>query len=228
MTHSEPRFSHLVVIGASAGGIESLSVLVSTLPREFAAPIVIAQHLSPNRISALGDILARRGLLPVRTIQNPEALEPGIIYVVPPGRDVAITDHEVRLSDDAHGPQPSIDLLFTSASKIFQKNLIAVVLSGTGSDGAAGARDVKNAGGTIVIQSPDTAAYPGMPLSLARSDVDIVADRERIGGILTELVAGTLTIPPVTAHSQLRSFLNELRDESGIDFTSYKQATIER
>ncbi len=228
MKNPAPRFSHLVVIGASAGGIESLSVLVSMLPSTFAAPIVIAQHLSPTRDSALGDILARRGPLPVRTIQDPDPLEPGVIYVVPPNSNVVITDHEVRLNDDVHGAQPSIDLLFTSASEIFQENLIAVVLSGTGSDGAMGARAVKNAGGTVVIQNPDTAAYPGMPLSLARSNVNIVANRERIADILTELVAGTLTIPPATEHSQVRSFLNELRDESGIDFTSYKEATIER
>lgn len=228
METSERQFSHLVVVGASAGGIESLSVLVSTLPPTFSAPIVIAQHLSPNRISALADILARRGPLPVHTIQGRQALEPGVIYVVPPNRNVMITDHEVELSDDVHGPQPSIDLLFTSASEIFQENLIAVVLSGTGSDGAAGARQVKYAGGTVIIQNPETAAYPGMPLSLAASVVDIVANREHIGELLTELVEGTFVVPPITENSQLRAFLDELRDQSGIDFTSYKQATIER
>ncbi|MGI8483326.1 MAG: CheR family methyltransferase, partial [Thermomicrobiales bacterium] len=136
--------------------------------------------------------------------------------------------HEVLLSDDGHGPQPSIDLLFTSASEVFEENLIAVVLSGNGSDGAAGARQVKNAGGTVVIENPDTAAYPGMPRSLARFDVDIIADRVHIGPILAELVSGTMIIPASIEHSDIHSFLAELRDESGVDFTSYKQSTIER
>ena len=164
-----------MVIGSSAGGIESLSVLVSNLPEEFPAPIVIGQHLAPNRLSALGDILARRSRLPVRTIEEVQPLEPGVIYVVPPHRNVRVTDHELSLTREGDGPQPSIDLLFRSASQVFGENVVAVVMSGTGSDGAEGAREVKSAGGTVIIEDPDTAAFPGMPLSLARSAVDIVA-----------------------------------------------------
>ena len=228
MEQTERDFTHLVVIGASAGGIESLSVLVSTLPRSFPAPIVVAQHLSPSRTSALGEILDRRCPLPVRTIVDRVKLEPGVVYVVPPNRNVRIIDHEVMLVGDGRGVQPSIDLLFRTAAEAYKENLIAVVLSGTGSDGAVGAREVKYAGGTVIIQNPETAAYPGMPLSLSPSVVDVVANRERIGELLNELVTGQFVVPPLTEHTQLRSFLEELRDQSGVDFTSYKQATIER
>src|SRR5215213_3074306 len=89
---SARQFQNLVVVGASAGGIEALSALVGSLPAEFPAPIVIAQHLSPHRSSSLAEILTRRAPLPVRTVTETEPLEPGVIYVVPPNRDVVITD----------------------------------------------------------------------------------------------------------------------------------------
>jgi two-component system CheB/CheR fusion protein len=225
----EKRFSQLIVIGASAGGIEALSATVSKLSPDLPAPIVVAQHISPSRISSLADILARRGSLPVRTVVSQEAMEPGVIYVVPPNRDVMITDHEVRVhADDAPGPRPSIDLLFRSAAEIFRDDLIAVVLSGTGSDGADGARTVKQLGGTVVIQNPETASFPGMPLSLAPSNIDIVANPESIGPLLHDLLTGVFTVPKASEDNQFRSFLDQLRDESGIDFSTYKQATISR
>ncbi len=228
MTETMSDRSHLVVIGASAGGVETLEVLASTLPPAFSAPIVIAQHLSPRRESLLGEILARRSPLPVRTVTDRESLEPGVVYVVPPNRDVVVTEHEIRVLEDGKGPHPSIDLLFTSAAEAFGENLIAVVLSGTGSDGAAGAREVKFAGGTVIIQNPETAAFPGMPLSLAPSIVDIVANQDRIGEMLDMLTSGRFDLPPVTEQNQLQSFLDQIRELSGIDFSTYKQPTIQR
>lgn len=228
MADMQGDISHLVVIGASAGGIESLEVLVGTIPSSFAAPIVIAQHLSPNRESALGEILARRSPLPVRIVSDRDSLEPGVIYVVPPNRDVVVTGTEIRLHEDGQGPHPSIDLLFASAAEAFGENLIAVVLSGTGSDGAAGAREVKFAGGTVIIQNPETAAFPGMPLSLAPSIVDIVANQDRIGELLDVLVTARFDVPPASEQTQLQTFLDHIREFSGIDFSTYKQPTIQR
>lgn len=223
------QFPQLIVVGASAGGIEALSAVVSGLPSTFPAPIVVAQHLSPHRISSLAEILSRRAPLPVRTVTAHEPLEPGVIFVVPPNRDVTITDHEVRVHhEDGAGPRPSVDLLFQSAAAIYGEDLIAVILSGSGSDGAAGAREVKRAGGTVIVQNPETASFPGMPLSLAPSIVDIVANPDTMGGLLHDLVSGTFTVPVTTEDDQLRIFLDQLREESGIDFTSYKQPTIMR
>src|SRR5919204_1355517 len=145
----EQATPQLVVIGASAGGIDALSTLVSTLPKEFPAPIVIAQHLDPTRTSHLGDILARRSTLPVETVTERGALRAGVVFVVPANRHVEITDHEVRLRQDSKaGPKPSVDLLLSSAARVYGERLIAVILTGSGSDGAAGAYNVKNAGGT--------------------------------------------------------------------------------
>jgi two-component system CheB/CheR fusion protein len=221
--------AQLIVVGASAGGIEALSALVSNLPAGFPAPIVIAQHLSPHRLSSLPEILARRSPLPVRTVATREPLEPGVIFVVPPNRDVMITDHEVQVhEEDGVGPRPSVDLLFRSAAHVFGEDLIAVILSGSGSDGAAGAREVKAAGGTVIVQNPESASFPGMPLSLAPSIVDIVANPENIGPMLHDLLTGTYSVPAPADDNQFRTFLEQLRDESGLDFTTYKQPTIKR
>src|SRR5215213_2320836 len=117
MEPAEQPFTQLIVVGSSAGGIEALSALVAALPVDLAAPIVIAQHISPSRSSSLGEILSRRNSLPVRTVTSAEKLQPGVIFVVPPNRDVTIIDHQVRVhEDDGHASKPSVDLLFRSAA----------------------------------------------------------------------------------------------------------------
>ena len=230
MSDEDAGFSQLVVIGSSAGGIEALSRLVATLPKEFGAPIVVAQHLDPRRVSRLGEILARHSTLPVRTVADYERLQPGTVFVVPADRDIEITDHDIRLRSEPtlRHPKPSIDLLLTSAARQFGERLVAVILTGTGSDGATGARAVHNAGGTVVIQDPQTASYPALPLSLAPTTVDVVADLEAIGPLLHDLLTGAYSEVGPEDDRTLRMFLEQLRERSGIDFTSYKTPTILR
>jgi two-component system CheB/CheR fusion protein len=229
MTTADQPGTQLVVIGASAGGVEALSTLVSTLPTSFPAPIVVAQHLDPRRASHLGEILQRRSPLPVRTVQEREPLEAGVIYVVPANRDIELTDHAVSVRiPSSSGPRPSIDLLMRSAAQVFGEGLLAVILTGTGSDGAAGAREVKEAGGTVVIQNPATASYPAMPLSLAPTTVDIIANLENIGPLLRELLISDGRALSPADERPLRALLDELRERSGIDFSSYKMPTIQR
>ncbi|MGH2346619.1 MAG: CheR family methyltransferase, partial [Chloroflexota bacterium] len=221
--------TQLITIGASAGGVESLAILVSTLPTPFPAPIVIAQHLDPNRPSHLQEILARRSNLPVHSVVGIEPLEAGVIFVVPSNRHVTISDHHVGIDPEGAGrPKPSIDLLFDSAASVFGEGMIAVVLSGLGSDGAAGACRVKEAGGTVVIQNPRTAPYPAMPQALAPTIVDVIADVDSMGPLLNDLLIGTYTPNGPRDDRQIRTFLEELRDRSGIDFSQYKMPTIQR
>lgn len=223
---------YLVVVGSSAGGIEALSELVSTIPEGFSTPVVIAQHLDPARKSRLEEILARRSVLPVRTVTKHEVLEPGVVYVVPANRHVNVTDSEIDLRADTQGPpKPSVDLLMKSAAQVFGERLIAVVLSGTGSDGAEGARVVRAAGGTVIIQNPETAEFGGMPGSLAPNTVDIVADLDRIGPILGELLDGSVVREEQAQKDEKESlgrFLEGLKTRYGVDFTSYKSPTILR
>ena len=221
--------SQLVAVGASAGGIDALSTLVATLPEGFPAPIVIAQHLDPRRRSHLPEILQRKSALPVRSVEDREKLEPGIVYLVPANADVVITDHEVSLRAlEGSGPRPSVDRLLRTAAESFGEQLIAVILSGEGSDGAEGARAVKQAGGTVVIQDPQTAAHPSMPASLAPPTVDIIARLESIGPLLYDLLTGTYQPAPHDGEGSLERFLKLLRDQTGIDFASYKRPTITR
>lgn len=227
----EQRLYDLVVIGSSAGGIEALTLLVGALPPDFPAPIVIAQHLDPERPSHLGEILSRRSALPVHTVSGSEAqpLSAGTIFVVPADSDVEITDHTLHLlSSSPRRPKPSVDLLLSSAARAYGEGVIAVILTGSGSDGAAGARDVKAAGGTVVIENPETASYPSMPASLAPTTVDIVANLERIGPLLRDLLTGLYVPSQPQSLESLEALLDYVRTQSGIDFNQYKRPTIMR
>jgi two-component system, chemotaxis family, CheB/CheR fusion protein len=222
-------FAHLVVLGASAGGIEVLSTLVATLPADFPAPLVIAQHLDPFRPSHLGEILARHTVLPIHSVTAREPLSPGTIYLAPPNCHLLITRGGIEPTEEGPGrSKPSIDLALSSAVAVYREKLIAVILSGTGSDGAAGAHLVKKGGGTVVIQDPSTAAFPGMPLALAPTTVDIVAPSERMGPLLSQLLAGVAVPAQSEEQHTLDAFLLDLRAQSGLDFTQYKKPTILR
>jgi two-component system, chemotaxis family, CheB/CheR fusion protein len=225
----QPRISQLVVVGASAGGVEALSTLVATLPPEFPAPLVIAQHLDPGRPSHLAEILARRSTLPVQQVVDHAPLENGVVYVVPANRHVEITDHAISLrTRDGSRSMPSVDLLLTTAAPVFGENLIAVILTGTGSDGAAGARAVKEAGGMVVIQNPHTAQFGAMPAAIAPPLVDVVADLEAIGALLHDLLTGAYTPAAPAENRTLDALLDQLHEASGIDFSQYKMPTIQR
>lgn len=221
----------LVVVGSSAGGVGALSVFVGTLPKDFPAPVVLAQHLDPQRPSNLGAILERRSTLPVVEVrdQEPTALENGKVYVVPANRHVMINDGFVRLEGDHEGrPRPSVDLLLSTAAHSYGEHLYAVILTGSGSDGAAGAVEVKNGGGVVIIQNPETAQYPSMPMSLPPTAVDHVLELEEIGPLLYDLING-INLPAFEkVEDPLRDLLAYVTRQSNIDFRTYKPTTITR
>jgi two-component system CheB/CheR fusion protein len=227
----QQRFYDLVVIGASAGGIEALSLFVATLPESFSVPIVIAQHIDPNVTSHLEQILSRRTKLPVRavTADIPMHLENGVIYVVPANSDVVITDDVVYLAPAmGQHAMPSIDRLFTSAAHAYGERVIAVILTGSGSDGAVGAREVKATGGAVIIENPATASYPSMPAALAPNTVDLVVELERIGPLLVDLISGVQSLTSPVVSDLLPGLLEKVRQHTGIDFAQYKSPTILR
>src|ERR1041384_6902380 len=229
---SESHYEDLVVVGSSAGGVGALSQMTGTLNKSFPAPIVIAQHLDPQRPSHLGTILERRSNLPIVLggEEEPTLLENGKIYVVPSNRHVKINDGHVHLEGD-HGdrPRPSVDLLLSSAAESYGEHLIAVILTGSGSDGAAGAVDVKNSGGVVIIQNPQTAAYPSMPLSLPPTAVDHIVEMEQIGPFLYDILSG-INLPAASekVDDPLRDLLTQVSSQTNIDFRNYKSSTILR
>jgi two-component system CheB/CheR fusion protein len=228
---SDKKSNDLVVVGSSAGGVGALSTLVSTLNKTFPAPVVLAQHLDPQRPSQLGSILGRRSNLPIVIVseQSPTLLESGKIYVVPANKHVKIRDGHVHLEGD-HGdrPKPSVDILLSSAAESYGEHLIAVILTGSGSDGAAGAVDVKNAGGVVIIQNPQTAPYPSMPLSLPPTAVDHVVEMEQIGPLLFDILRGVNLPATEKADDPLRDLLAQVSAQTNIDFRNYKSSTILR
>jgi two-component system, chemotaxis family, protein-glutamate methylesterase/glutaminase len=161
----------IVVVGASAGGVESLRELVAGLPANLPVPVLVVLHVPPLR-SNLPKILQRAGRLPASHAEDGQALEPGHILVAPPDRHLLIEDGHARV---VRGPRenmhrPAIDPLFRSAATSYGPGAIAVVLSGARTDGAAGAAAVSECGGAVLVQDPDEAAYPDMPRSAITSD----------------------------------------------------------
>jgi two-component system, chemotaxis family, CheB/CheR fusion protein len=221
---------HLVVVGSSAGGIEALGTLLGGLPATFPAPVILAQHLDPNHESHLHTILQRKTEMPVVLVTGKEKLQRGSAYVVPANRHIVVSDGHVQVQKDhLDRPRPSIDLLLSSAAKMYAERLVAVILTGSGSDGAAGAIDVKQAGGTVVIQDPRTALYPSMPAALPPTIVDHVTDVERIPSLLQDLVERPPA--PVARESvdvALKKILGIVTKQSDIDFHNYKPKSILR
>lgn len=225
------KTNDLVVVGSSAGGVGALSTLVSTVNKNFPAPIVLAQHLDPQRPSQLGSILERRSNLPIVLVgeHSPTPLEVGKIYVVPSNRHVKIRDGHVVLEGDHDGrPKPSVDLLLSTAAQSYGEHLIAVILTGAGSDGAAGAVDVKNAGGVVIIQNPQTAPYPSMPLSLPPTAVDHIVEMELIAPLLFDILKGVDLPAAEKVEDPLRDLLAQVSAQTNIDFRNYKSSTILR
>src|SRR5579884_482358 len=223
----ESAVRQLVVIGSSAGGIEALAKLLPQLPADFPAPVVVAQHLDPDRTSSLESILSKRSPLRVESVGRDTLLRAGVVYVVPSNQNAAITDHEVSLLPPGSGPKPSIDTLLSSAAGIFRENLVAVVLTGTGSDGAAGAEEVKRFGGTVVIQDPRTAQFPGLPLSLAPTAVDLSVPLDDMGPKILSLLTGPRELLE-KQEDALAEVLRHIEEHSAVDFSKYKRPTIIR
>src|SRR4051812_29638686 len=181
----------IVVMGASAGGVETLAELVGGLPAEFPAAIFVVLHLLPTGHSVLPEILDRAGPLPAGPAQNGEEIDRGHIYVAPPDRHLLLLPGTVRLTSGPreNGHRPALDPLFRSAARAYRERVIAVVLSGSLDDGTAGLRLVKRMGGATVAQDPDDAIYPSMPLSaLANEAADHMAPLAEIPALLCDLM----------------------------------------
>lgn len=231
MNEAEKREDNgcLIVTGSSAGGIDALRALVAGFPSDLPAAVVVAQHLDPARQSHLDQILARHSSLKLQVVEGRQQLANGTIYVIPPNSDVAIIDHAANQYIEARGgAKPSIDRLFSTAAQFYGDRLIAVVLSGMGSDGLAGARSVKEHGGTVIVQEPSSATYPSLPLLIPPNVVDFVTRPEQMGPLIANILRRTDEADASDEQGILRTLLVEMRDRTGIDFLQYKMQTIMR
>jgi two-component system chemotaxis response regulator CheB len=185
----------IIVIGASAGGVQALTELVRGLPENLAASVFVVVHTSPSSPGILPQIIDRSGPLRARHAENGAPIEHGRIYVAPP-------DHHLLLKPDrmvlAKGPRengfrPAADPLFRTAARVFGPRVVGVVLSGGLDDGTEGVALVKEFGGVAVVQDPDEAIFTGMPTSaIANVEIDHVLPAARIGKLIARLAAEPL------------------------------------
>jgi len=184
----------VVAIGASAGGLSALMEVLSPIPQDFPSSILIVQHLHPQRKSLLAPLLAQKTALHVKQAEHGEPLLPGVAYVAPPDEHLLVGPGKVQLvhSQLVHFSRPSIDLLFESVAGTYGSRCIGVVLTGSGRDGAAGIRAIKEAGGTTMVQDPGHSEFRIMPdAALATGCVDLVLPVAEIGQTMVQLCTGS-------------------------------------
>lgn len=229
---------YVIGVGASAGGLEALSVFLSKFPSDAGSfAIIIAQHLSPTYKSMLVELLARQSSLEVVEAINGSRIEQGKVYVTPPDCDITVTNDGIKLEKPVSqaGPKPCIDIFLKSLAEAYRNQAIGVILSGTGSDGAGGIRAIKEQGGYSLVQHPASAKYRGMPDSAIATDmVDWVLPPEKIGLRIAEIILGNNAEEVVHEKADskpknaMASILELVERKTGVDFSNYKNSTLIR
>jgi two-component system chemotaxis response regulator CheB len=190
-TPALPAFD-VVAVASSAGGLQALSRLLSAVPADFPAAIVVVQHLDPRHRSLMADILSRRTPLKVKQAEEGDDLSPGTVHIAPPNKHLLVNpDGTLTLaqSELVHFVRPSADLLFESVAASYKDRAIAVVLTGTGSDGTMGVQAIKKMGGTVIAQDEATSEFFGMPgAAIQTGRVDFVLPLAEIPAALVTLV----------------------------------------
>jgi two-component system CheB/CheR fusion protein len=228
----------IVGIGASAGGLEAFIQLLDAIPPDTGLTLVLVQHMSPKRESGLTTLLAPHTSMAVTEVTDGVRLARNHVYVIPPGAQLELVDDHLTLSprpDDRTQHTP-INVFFTSLAAAADARGIAVVLSGTGADGALGMRDVKSVGGITFAQQPASAKYDDMPrAAIATGMADLVLTPGEIGAELAR-IARHPYVPSIismrdsitTTDRQLKRIFELLKGVSGVDFRHYKLPTIRR
>ncbi|HEV7157487.1 MAG TPA: chemotaxis protein CheB [Caulobacteraceae bacterium] len=220
-------------VGASAGGVGALQRLFETLPADTGAAFVVIVHLDPRMRSELPEILAMRSKMPAHQVTETTALKPNCIYVIPPDRELRISDDTISVAPftEPRGKRAPIDHFFRSLAEQHGDGF-AVILTGAGSDGAVGVKAVKEAGGIILVQDPEEAEYPSMPRAAIATDMaDFVLPVRDLAQRLTELIKLKARPPDAPRPGQedaLRRILALVRSRTGHDFAHYKRSTITR
>jgi two-component system, chemotaxis family, protein-glutamate methylesterase/glutaminase len=187
----DERASTLVVVGASAGGVEALTTLAGGLPGDLDAAVCVVLHLRADGQSRLADIISRAGALAAVQARGGEQLVRGCVYVAPPDHHLIVEERHILVERGPaeNGMRPSVDVLFRTAARSYGRRTVAVVLSGARDDGAAGAHAVDARGGCVMIQSPADALFPGMPLAaLSRDHPDRVLPLPELAAAVTATV----------------------------------------
>ncbi len=228
--------NYIVGIGASAGGLEALQKLLSSLDPHTGFPYIIIQHLSPDYKSLLSEILGKYTEMPVIQVEDGVEVKPNCVYVIQPGKNMRISDGKLFLSAQREKElNLPIDMFFRSLAEEAGAYAIAIILSGTGSDGSNGIKDIKEHDGMIIVQDLETSKFDGMPRSAMRTGlVDAQISPEKIA---LELKHISDSVSNKTAQLKTEKQIDDelmkkvyiiLKKVSNINFTHYKQTTILR
>ncbi|WP_419190958.1 chemotaxis protein CheB [Saltatorellus ferox] len=226
--------THVVGIGASAGGLEALTTFFREIPEDSRAAFVVVQHLSPDHESHMKELLARETALAIHKVTEGISIEPGAVYLIPPAKSLRMSGLTLLLQDRAPSPEVPypIDTFFRSLADECGDQAIAVVLSGTGTDGSQGVLEVHERGGRVLVQLPESATFDGMPQSALATGIPVETGRpDELALIVMRLTHGGLAMPPeeIDEEAELLTELFEaLELRHGVDFSVYKKATIHR
>jgi two-component system CheB/CheR fusion protein len=234
----------IVAIGASAGGLEAITELLSSLPSNTGMAYIAVQHLNPDHESLLSEILTKKTSLPVMQIQGDLEVEKDHVYLIAPNTTITLVDNVIRVVPRASGVHHPADILFTSVAQDRADLAIGVVLSGGDGDGALGLQAIKQAGGITFAQEPESARFPSMPqAAIDTGCVDFVKrpseiSRElmrlvhhpylRVGSVLSRPSEEPVETATVSDEAALRRIFRRLRSTHGVDFSHYKRSTLRR
>ena len=235
MENQEQKLNLVIGLGASAGGLEALQQFLANMSCTSNLAFVVIQHLSPDYKSLLAEILAKQTRMAVVQAENGMCILPNHVYLIPPKNNMIMENGHLLLKEYVHsGVNHPIDIFFMSLANEMKERSIAVVLSGTGTDGTNGIKAIKEAGGLVVVQEPTSAKFDGMPKSAINTGlVDFVLTPHQIADEILNYV----NYPTVVHDNQFPLFSDEemlakiylvLKRVSKIDYTHYKRTTILR
>jgi two-component system CheB/CheR fusion protein len=226
----------VVAIGASAGGLEAFRTLLAAFPARSGMAFILVQHLDPIHVSMLVELLSPYTAMEVAEAREGVRPEPDHIYIIPPGRFLAVSDGALRLShpQEGQGVRMPFDFLLYSLVGVFGERAVCIILSGTGNDGSAGARAINGAGGLVIAQDPEEAEFDGMPRgAILTGAVDLILPVAKMPEALARYGGHTYVRHDEKGAASgldggLRNIVELLRGKTLYDFTLYKFATLER
>lgn len=228
----------IVGIGASAGGLDALGRLVSRIPENSKMAFVIIQHLDPTHESALSELLGRKTSLRVREVENDEPVLADHVYVIPPNRYLTICDGVLKLEEPEvpRGSRMAINHFFRSLAADAEERAIGIILSGTGSDGTSGLKDIKEVGGLVIAQEPEEASHAGMPASAIQTGLtDLVLSVDAMVERLLQYVERSFRHASLSEEAlndkerdHLMPIFQLLRQKADLDFRRYRKKTVLR
>jgi two-component system, chemotaxis family, CheB/CheR fusion protein len=225
----------VVALGASAGRLEAFRAFLAALPPKTGLAFILVQHLNPTHASMMAEILSAHSPMAVVEAGDNMPIEPEHVYIIPPGRYLAVRNGAMHLSlPQAHeAVRMSFDVLLQSLAEEFGERAVCVILSGTGTDGSVGAKAIKEAGGLVIAQDPDEAEYDGIPRSaIATGTVDLILPLAKIPESLGKYARHEYlkreTKEAVTPGPGMAKILDLLRKRTSHDFSLYKEGTLGR